>query len=108
MNTRLGTAVFLLVFVLMMGSGLAVARGPASKAAKATATSAAKSQVTALVEPKPIGIDPDKVYKAHCSSCHVEPRRFSDRANVTIIRHMRVRANLTAEEEKAIIRYLSR
>jgi hypothetical protein len=36
------------------------------------------------------------------------PRRLPDREMATIMRHMRVRANLTAEEAEAILRYLTR
>lgn len=106
MNTRLGSAAFLFVLALTVGSTLSAARNPASKTAPAAA--AANPQETVAERTGPAGVDPDKTYKAHCSSCHVEPRRYSDRANVTILRHMRVRANLTAEEEKAVLRYLTR
>lgn len=52
-------------------------------------------------------INPDQAYKANCSRCHLAPRKFSDRVTATVVRHMRVRANLTAEEEKAILEYLT-
>lgn len=51
-------------------------------------------------------INADLAYKANCTRCHVAPRKFSDRATVTILRHMRVRANLTEEEAEAILKYL--
>jgi hypothetical protein len=53
-------------------------------------------------------VDPDHAYRANCSRCHVEPRKLPDREMATIMRHMRVRANLTAEETEAILRYLTR
>ncbi len=58
-------------------------------------------------KPKP-EIDPDQAYRANCSRCHAKPRRLPDREMATIMRHMRVRANLTAEEAEAILRYLTR
>ncbi len=51
-------------------------------------------------------IDPDQAYKANCSRCHLEPNKFSERKMGTIIRHMRVRANLTEEDAEAILHYL--
>jgi hypothetical protein len=105
MKSLLGITSFLFVLALTLGSALLVARDPGSKTATATKAS---PQPTAVVKSPRTGVDPDKAYKAHCSSCHVEPRRYSDRATVTIVRHMRVRANLTAEEEKAILQYLTR
>jgi|RhiMetdeSRZDD1v2_1073273.scaffolds.fasta_scaffold376008_2 hypothetical protein len=58
--------------------------------------------------PKPILVDGDQAYKANCLRCHWEPRKFSEREMVTIMRHMRVRANLTSEETEAILKYLTR
>lgn len=49
----------------------------------------------------------DDVYKSNCTRCHLAPRRFSERKMATIMRHMRVRANLTEEEAKGILRFLT-
>ena len=53
-------------------------------------------------------VDGDQAYKANCSRCHLEPRKFSERKMVTIMRHMQVRANMPAEETEAILRYLTK
>ena len=53
-------------------------------------------------------VDGDVAYKANCTRCHTAPKKFSEREMVTVMRHMRVRANLTEAEEKAILRYLTR
>jgi len=52
-------------------------------------------------------LTPDQLYKANCTRCHSELPRVSERASVTVLRHMRVRANLTAAETKAILQYLN-
>jgi hypothetical protein len=52
-------------------------------------------------------VDPGRAYLANCTRCHVEPRKLSERETATVMLHMRVRANLTAEETEAIRRYLS-
>ncbi len=49
----------------------------------------------------------DDAYKSNCTRCHVAPRRFSAGKMATIMRHMRVRANLTEEEAKGILRFLT-
>ena len=67
---------------------------------------AAKVAPVNPVKPKP-PINADLAYKANCTRCHVAPRKFSERATVTIMRHMRVRANLTEEEAQAILKYLT-
>ncbi len=51
--------------------------------------------------------DPNDAYKSNCTRCHLAPRRFSERKMATIMRHMRVRANLTEEEAKGILRFLT-
>ena len=51
--------------------------------------------------------DPNDAYKSNCTRCHHAPRRFSERKMATIMRHMRVRANLTEEETKGILRFLT-
>ena len=51
--------------------------------------------------------DPDEAYKNNCMRCHSAVRQYSPRMTATIVNHMRVRANLTAEETQAILQYLT-
>jgi cytochrome c5 len=50
--------------------------------------------------------DGDAAYKANCARCHAAPRKLSDGQTATIMLHMRARANLTAAEADAILKYL--
>jgi hypothetical protein len=52
-------------------------------------------------------IDPDDAYKNNCMRCHAAVRQYSPRQTATIVTHMRVRANLTEEEARAILEYLA-
>ena len=52
-------------------------------------------------------IDPDVAYRNNCMRCHSEVRGYSPRMTKTIVNHMRVRANMTAEEAQAILQYLT-
>ena len=70
------------------------------------AASHEQSQVS-IATTKATTIDPDDAYRSNCTRCHVAPRRFPERKMATIMRHMRVRANLTEEEAKAILGYLT-
>lgn len=47
------------------------------------------------------------VFEENCSRCHNAPQSFSPRIAGTIARHMRVRANLSAEDERALLRFLN-
>ncbi len=49
----------------------------------------------------------DDAYKQNCTRCHSEVPPVSTRRTKTIVRHMRVRANITTEEAQAILQYLT-
>jgi cytochrome c5 len=51
--------------------------------------------------------DGQQVFEQNCSRCHNAPQGFSPRISGTVIRHMRVRAGLSAEDEKALLRFLN-
>lgn len=52
-------------------------------------------------------VDPDDAYKNNCMRCHSAVRPYSPRMTATIVMHMRIRANVTAEESQAILQYLA-
>jgi mono/diheme cytochrome c family protein len=49
----------------------------------------------------------EKRFRANCGRCHVAPPKFAPRMTATIVRHMRVRAALTEEDARLILRYMS-
>jgi cytochrome c5 len=51
--------------------------------------------------------DGNQVFLQNCSRCHTVPETFSPRISGTVIRHMRVRAGLSAQDEKALLRFLN-
>ena len=97
-----------LVWALFALAQPAAAGNPAAGASGKAAS--AKPPKTSEPAAKPVQdeVDPAQAYKANCLRCHAEPRKFSEREMVTVMRHMRVRANLTEAEEKAILRYLTK
>ena len=48
------------------------------------------------------------LYAVHCSRCHAEryPKEFNSSQWKTIMIHMRVRANLSAQDARDILKYL--
>jgi len=46
-------------------------------------------------------------FDKHCARCHNAPESFSPRISGTILRHMRVRASLSKQEEQDILRFLN-
>ena len=51
--------------------------------------------------------EPEKAFQANCNRCHYAPEQLSPRITGTVIRHMRVRANLSAKDEQLILRFLN-
>lgn len=49
----------------------------------------------------------ERAFKANCSRCHSVPEQISPSIAPTVLRHMRVRASLSAADEKAILRYFA-
>ena len=55
-------------------------------------------------------VNPDRgqqVFNQNCSRCHNTPEGFSPSISGTIARHMRVRANLSEADYKALLRFLN-
>ena len=72
----------------------------APKAAPATKP-AAKPDLTKQAD---VG---QRKFDANCGRCHSFPEQLSPSLTGTVVRHMRVRANLSAEDEKDILRFLA-
>ena len=52
-------------------------------------------------------IEGEKRFRANCGRCHQAPHKFPARMMLTIERHMRVRALVTDEDIRLIIRYMT-
>jgi hypothetical protein len=46
-------------------------------------------------------------FEANCSRCHTAPDQLSPSLTGTVVRHMRVRANLSAQDERDILKFLA-
>lgn len=72
-----------------------------SRIAKQPASSAQPAAATAAQNPG------ERKFQANCNRCHNAPEQLSPRIAGTVVRHMRVRASLSAEDERDILRYLA-
>ena len=52
-------------------------------------------------------IEGEKRYHTNCGRCHAAPQKFPPRMMATVLRHMRVRATVTAEDQKLILFYMT-
>jgi mono/diheme cytochrome c family protein len=52
-------------------------------------------------------VEGEKRFRANCGRCHQAPQKFPPRTMATVIRHMRVRAMITDDDARLILRYMS-
>jgi mono/diheme cytochrome c family protein len=78
----------------------------AAPAAKASLASAATAEDAAAVE-RALRVEGEKRFRTNCGRCHMAPHKFPPRVMATAIRHMRVRATITDEDMRLILRYMT-
>lgn len=93
--------VSLLTVAASSGAILAAASSPKKPTPQATA-----SQPTAKAASQSTD-EGQRVFEQNCSRCHTAPDGFSSRISGTIVRHMRVRANLSKHDEEELLRFLN-
>ena len=52
-------------------------------------------------------LEGEKRFRTNCGRCHQAPHKFPPRVMATAIRHMRVRAMITDEDMRLILRYMT-
>jgi cytochrome c5 len=67
----------------------------------------AASQNGAAKHPSTEQSDGEKKFKQNCSRCHAAPESFPPSISGTILRHMRVRASLSKQDEQDILLFLN-
>jgi cytochrome c5 len=87
--------------VVFLGCSLQVLSQPQTPAvtknsAKPTSTAGKKA-----------GDEGEQRFQENCGRCHLPPESLSPREVKAVLQHMRVRANLSAEDEKLILKYLA-
>ncbi len=87
----------------------ASASQPAPAAGNKSNPKAVGSKPAAPVRNEPAAerIEGEKRFRANCGRCHQSPHRFPPREMATIIRHMRVRATITDEDMRLILKYMT-
>ena len=70
----------------------------------AFATAQGKGKKTSAVAPEADGA---RLFAENCGRCHRPPDQLSPKIAGSVLRHMRVRASLSKEDEQAILKYLA-
>lgn len=68
--------------------------------------SAAPPPVTSY-HPRDVQDEGERIFQQNCARCHNAPEGFSSRIAGTIVRHMRVRANLSPHDEKVLLQFFN-
>lgn len=89
-----------LLLILLLGYSLKMFATPQ------TATQTQKSSKTAAK--RNIASNPgEQKFRENCGRCHIAPDSLSRREVKAVVQHMRVRAMLSAEDERLILKYLA-
>ena len=97
---------FLSVGMLLAGSATAKSNGSKDASAK-EAPANAPAAATTSVQDEDLRLEGEKRFRANCGRCHTAPTKFAPRMAATIVRHMRVRANITDDDRRLILRYMA-
>jgi mono/diheme cytochrome c family protein len=115
---------YILLSLLSVTAGLtlsAIAQERANSASSPNAPAAAHAQgatnTSAVAKTKAPGpnsaeeralrLEGEKRFRTNCGRCHQAPHKFPPRVMAAAIRHMRVRAMITDEDMRLILRYMT-
>jgi len=103
MKIKFLLAGFLVASALSLGL---MANASSSKdAAKDSAAPTVSAEQSALNET--MHVEGEKRFRSNCGRCHTAPPKFPARMMATIVRHMRVRATITEQDMRLILRYMT-
>ena len=63
--------------------------------------------VERIADPDRMRVAGEQRFRANCGRCHNAPEKFPPRMMSTILRHMRVRATITAEDQRLILFFMT-
>lgn len=98
MKIRASITVLLFTFALVSS----VFAGPHSANKEATPAPVVREQ-----DADSMRIDGEKRFHANCGRCHAAPQKFPPRMMATVLRHMRVRATVTEDDQRLILFYMT-
>jgi cytochrome c5 len=93
------------ITVLLCALTLASALFAGSPVSRKDASSAAP--VVHVTDADSMRVAGEQRFRANCGRCHAAPQKFPPRMMATILRHMRVRATITAEDRRLILFYMT-
>ncbi|MBZ5491371.1 MAG: cytochrome c [Acidobacteriia bacterium] len=104
MKMKFFLAAFLVASALSLGL-----MANASSGGKDTAKDSPAPTVSAeqSAQHENMNLEGEKRFRSNCGRCHAAPPKFPPRMMATIVRHMRVRATITDQDMRLILRYMT-
>lgn len=78
-----------------------------AKASASTHTPAMSKGTPDAAEQRAQRLEGEKRFRTNCGRCHQAPHKFPPRVMAAAIRHMRIRAMITDEDMRLILRYMT-
>ena len=100
MRTNLHRALLGALAALMVSLPLCAGPSSARKPPEASA-------VVVTADADTMRVEGEKRFHANCGRCHAAPQKFPPRMMATVLRHMRVRATITNEDQRLILFYMT-
>jgi mono/diheme cytochrome c family protein len=79
----------------------------APTARESTHKSAMSTAAPDAIEERELRLEGEKRFRTNCGRCHQAPHKFPPRVMAAAIRHMRVRAMITDEDMRLILKYMT-
>jgi cytochrome c5 len=100
----LASALLLSLAAFASGGG---AKDAPKDAAPKDAPAATTTNATPSAQDETFHLEGEKRFRSNCARCHAAPPKFPPRMMATIVRHMRVRAMITDQDMRLILRYMT-
>jgi cytochrome c5 len=97
---KVRTSFTVLLFSLAVASSVFAGSHSANK--EATPTPVVREQ-----DADTMRVEGEKRFRANCGRCHAAPQKFPPRTMATVLRHMRVRATVTEDDQRLILFYMT-
>lgn len=104
MKTKFLLAAFLVASALSLGSMANASSGGKDTGKDSPAPTASAEQ---SAQNENMHVEGEKRFRSNCGRCHAAPPKFPPHMMATIVRHMRVRATITDQDMRLILRYMT-
>jgi cytochrome c5 len=105
MKIKFFLAAFLVASALSLGLMANASSGGKDAAKDSPAPTGVSAEQSAQNET--MHVEGEKRFRSNCGRCHAAPPKFPPRMMATIVRHMRVRATITDQDMRFILRYMT-